>query len=92
MVYFGGVPIDSASGLGAKVAVPGVEIECIDAIFAADTLELYSPYHLFSGVVSQSPIVVLYPEGKNKPQWAVEGNVDGRMISSGSQVAGFGVL
>ena len=85
MVYFGGVSIDSAGGLGAKVAVPGMEIECIDAIFAADTLELYSTYHLFSGVVFQSPIVVLYPEGKNKPQWAVEGNVDGRMISVGAK-------
>jgi len=82
------VPIDSGSGLGAKVAVSGGEIECIDAMFAADTLELYSPYHMFGGVVSQDLIVVLYPEEKNTPQWAVEGNLD-RMMSSGSRVATF---
>lgn len=68
------MPIDSSSGLGAKVAVPGVEIECTDAIFAADTLELYSPYHPFGGVVSQDLDCSPLPRTKNTPQWAVEGN------------------
>ena len=56
------MPIDGGSGLGAKVAVPGVEIECIDAMFAADALELYSPYRPIGGVVSQDLIVVLRSE------------------------------
>ena len=58
------MPIDSGSRLGAKVAVPGVEIECIYAMFAADALELYSPYRPSGGVVSQGPILILYPEGR----------------------------
>ena len=36
------VPIDGGSGLGAEVAVPAVEIECTDAVFAADACELHA--------------------------------------------------
>lgn len=82
MVHLGGVQIDCGGGLGAKVAVPGLEIVCIDAMFAADTLELYPPYHVFSGVVSQDLIVVVCPRKKNTPQWAVESNVAGRIVST----------
>ena len=59
------MPIDSGSGLGAEVAVPGVEIECTGAVFAADTLELYSPFDpiVASGVVSHGLIVVRCSEG-----------------------------
>jgi hypothetical protein len=56
------MPIDSGSGLGAEVAVPGVEIECTDAVFAVDTLELYSTFDPIGGVVSHSLIVVLCSE------------------------------
>jgi hypothetical protein len=56
------VPIDSGSGLSAEVAVPGVEIECTDAVFAADTLELYSPFDPIGGVMSHGLIVVLCAE------------------------------
>jgi hypothetical protein len=69
------VPIDSGSGLGAEVAVPGVEIECTDAVFAADTLELYSPFDPIGGVVSHGLIVVRCSEGRTAPRWAVEGNL-----------------
>ena len=58
------MPIDSGSGLGAEVAVPGVEIECTDAVFAADTLELYSPFDPIGGVMSHGLIVVLCSEGR----------------------------
>ncbi len=64
MVHLGSVPIDSGSGLRAEVAVPGVEIECTDAVFAADTLELYCPSDLIGGVVSHGLIVVLCSEGR----------------------------
>jgi hypothetical protein len=58
------VPIDSGSGLGAEVAVPGVEIECTDAVFAADTLELYSPFDPIGGVVFHGLIVIVCSEGR----------------------------
>ena len=58
------MPIDSGSGLGAEVAVPGVEIECTDAVFAADTLELYSLFDRIGCVVSHGLIVVLCSEGR----------------------------
>jgi hypothetical protein len=64
VVHLGSVPIDSGSGLGAEVAVPGVEIECTDAVFAADTLELYSPFDPIGGVMSHGLIVVLCSEGR----------------------------
>ena len=60
----GSVTIDSGSGLGAEVAVPSVEIECTDAVFAADTLELYSSFDPIGGVVSHGLIVVLCSEGR----------------------------
>lgn len=58
------MPIDSGSGLGAEVAVLGVEIECTDAVFAADTLELYSLFDPIGGVMSHGLIVVLCLEGR----------------------------
>jgi hypothetical protein len=77
VVHLGSVPIDSGSGLGAEVAVPGVEIECTDAVFAADTLELYSPFDPIGRVVSHGLIVVRCSGGRTHHggRWAVEGNL-----------------
>ncbi len=61
------MPIDSGGGLGAEVAVPGVEIESTDAVFAANTLELYSTFDPIGGVVSHALIVVLCSEGRTHP-------------------------
>ena len=58
------MPINGGSGLGAEVAVPGVEIECADAGFAADTLELYPQSDPIGGVVSHDLIVVLCSGGR----------------------------
>ena len=58
------MPIDSGSGLSAEVAVPGAEIECTDAVFAASTLELYSPFCPIGSVVCHRLIVVLCSEGR----------------------------
>ena len=58
------MPIDSCSGLGAEIAVTGVEIECTDSVFAADTLEKYSTFDPIGGVVSHGLIVVLSSEGR----------------------------
>lgn len=69
------MPIDSGSGLGAEVAVPGVEIDCTDAVFAADTLKLYSTFDPIGGVVAHALIVVLRSRRKDAPRWAVEGNL-----------------
>jgi hypothetical protein len=63
-VRLGSVTIDSGSRLGAEVAVPGVEIECTDAVFAASTLELHSPFDAIGGVASHGLIVVLCLEGR----------------------------
>ena len=58
-VHLGSVTINSRSALGAEVAVTGVEIECADAVFAASTLELYSPFAPIGSVVCHRLIVVL---------------------------------
>ena len=63
MVYLGSVPIDSRGGLGAEVAVSVVEFERTNAVFAADTLELYSPFDPIDGVMTHGSIVVLCSEG-----------------------------
>jgi hypothetical protein len=55
-VYLGSVPIDSRSGLGAEVAVSVVEIERTNAVFAADTLELYSPFDPIDDVVTTAQL------------------------------------
>ena len=64
MVHLRSVPIDSSSCLGAKVAVPSVEIECTDAVFAASTLEQYSPYYPIGSVVCHRLIVVPCSDGR----------------------------
>jgi hypothetical protein len=64
VVHLGSVLIDGGSALGTKVAVTGVEIECTDAVFAADTLELYPQSDPIGGVVSHDLIVVLCSEGR----------------------------
>ena len=74
-MHLGSVPIDSGSGLGAEVAVLGVEIECTDAVFAADTLELYSTFDPIGSVVSHALIVGPLLRRKDAPRWAVEGNL-----------------
>ena len=58
-MYLGSVPIDSRSGLGAEVAVSVVEIERTNAVFATDTLELYSVFDPIDGVVTHGSIIVL---------------------------------
>jgi hypothetical protein len=75
VVYLGSVPIDSLSGLGAEVTVSLVKIERTNAVFAADTLELYSPVDPIDDVVTHGSIVVLCSEGRTAPRWAVEGNL-----------------
>jgi hypothetical protein len=51
------MPIDGRSRLGAEVAVPGVEIECAGAVFAADAPELHATLDPIGGVVSHGLIV-----------------------------------
>jgi len=64
VVHLGSVPIDSGSGLGAEVAVTGVEIECPDAVFAASTLELYSSFYPIGTEVCHRLILALCSEGR----------------------------
>jgi hypothetical protein len=64
VVHLGGVAIDSRSALGAEVSVTGVEIECPDAVFAASTLELYSPFYPIGSEVCHRLILVLCSEGR----------------------------
>lgn len=58
------MPIDGRSALGAEVAVSGVKVECTDTVFAARTLELYSPFYPIGSVVRHDLIVVLCSEGR----------------------------
>ena len=69
------MPIDCRSGLGAEVALSVIEIERTNAVFAADTLELYSLFDPIDGVVTHGSIVILCPEGRMAPRWAVESNL-----------------
>jgi hypothetical protein len=64
VVHLGSVPIDRRSTLSAEVAVAGVEIERTDAVFAASTLELYSPFYPIGRVVCHRFIVVPCSEGR----------------------------
>ena len=68
------MPIDRASGLGAEIAVPGVEIECTDSVFATDTLEKNSTFDPIGGVVSHGLSVVLRLRPTDAPSVSVEGN------------------
>lgn len=74
-MHLSSVLIDRRSGLGAEVAVSVVEIKGTNAEFAADTLELYSPFDPIDGVVTHGSIVVLCSEPRTAPRWAVEGNL-----------------
>jgi hypothetical protein len=78
VVHCGGVPIDGRSSLGADVAVPGVEIECTDAVFAAGAPELHAALDPISDVVSHGLIVVLCSERRAHYGEAVEGNAPSR--------------
>jgi len=64
VVHLGSVPINSRSPLGAEAAVFGVEVERTDAVFAASTLELCSPFYPIGTVVCHGLIVVLRSEGR----------------------------
>ena len=52
VVNAGGVEIDGGSGLGAEVAVAGVEVECADVVRAAGTGKLHAALDASDGVVS----------------------------------------
>lgn len=74
-MHLGSVSIESCSTLSAEVAVTGVEIECTDAVFAASTLELYSPFYPLGSVVCHHLRYCSLRLGrKDAPRWAVEGN------------------
>ena len=88
MVHLGSVPIDSSSGLGAEVAVPGVEIECTDAVFAADTLELYSPIDPIGSVVPHGLIVVLCSEGRTTVGFHTRHPTNSKPLSAGVSMSG----
>ena len=65
MVNCGGVSIDGGRGLGAQVAVAGVEIESADVVGAAGAGELHSALDASDGVVSlhNSSVVVSRENG-----------------------------
>ena len=75
LVNLGGMLIEGVGGLGAEVAVSVVKIERINAVFAADTLELYSPFDPIDSVVTHGLIVIVCSEGRTAPRWAVESNL-----------------
>jgi hypothetical protein len=60
VVDAGGVAIDGGGGLGAEVAVAGVEIECADVVGAAGAGELHAALDASDGVVAlhNSSVVV----------------------------------
>ena len=75
LVNLGGMLIEGVGGLRAEVAVSVVKIERINAVFAADTLELYSPFDPIDSVVTHGSIVIVSSDGRTAPRWAVESNL-----------------
>ena len=80
----GSVPIEGSGGLSAEVAVPEVEVDCADAVRAADAAELYASLDPLGSVVSHGLIVS--PRGRgNGALWSRgEGHRDG-CFSRGSR-------
>ena len=65
MVNRGGVLIDSGGGLGAEVAVAGIEVEGADVMGAAGAGKLHAAFDASDGVVSlhNSSVVVRQENG-----------------------------
>ena len=65
MVDAGGVAIDGGGGLGAEVAVAGVEVESADVVGAAGAGELHAALDASDGVVSlhNSSVIVWQESG-----------------------------
>ena len=78
MVDAGGVAVDGGGGLGAEVAVAGVEVEGADVVGAVGAGELHASLDAGDGVEAlhrfQSSLFV--GEGKARG-WGSEGNVGG---------------
>ena len=52
MVDLGGVLVDGVSGLGAEVAIAGIEVESADVVGAAGAGKLHAAFDPSDGVVS----------------------------------------
>ncbi len=70
-----GVPVDGGSGLGAEIAVAGIEVECADIVGAVGASELHAALDASDGVealhrLECSPLAA---EGKAR-WWGSEGN------------------
>ena len=73
MVNAGGVAIDGSGGLGAEVAVAGVEIEGADVVSAAGAGELHPALDASDGVVSlHNSSVVVWQESGAHVGWAAK--------------------
>ena len=65
VVDAGGVPVDGGGGLGAEVAVAGIEVKGADVVGAAGAGELHAALDASDGVVSlhKSSVVVWQENG-----------------------------
>jgi len=75
VVNAGGVLVDGGSGLGAEVAVAGIEVECADIVGAVGAGELHTALDASDGVeaLHNFECSLLVQEGKT-PWWGSEGN------------------
>ena len=65
VVNAGGVAVDGGSGLRAKVAIAGIEIECADVVRAASAGKLHATLNPHDGVMPlhNSECSLLWREG-----------------------------
>jgi hypothetical protein len=79
VVNAGGVLVDGGSGLGAKVALAGVEVECADIVGAVGAGELHAAFDASDSVeaLHNFECSLLAAKGKT-PWWGSEGNEGGK--------------
>ena len=79
VVNAGGVLVDGGSGLGAEVAVAGIEVECADVVGAVGAGEPHAAFDASDSVeaLHNFECSLLAAKGKT-PWWGSEGNEGGK--------------
>ncbi len=86
----GGVLVDGGGGLGAKVAVAGIEVECGDVVRAVRAGELHAAFDASDGVEAFHRIECSLLRADEKARGVgSEGNAGG---GEGSSIVGMGLL
>ncbi|MGA9510149.1 MAG: hypothetical protein WBV55_16140 [Candidatus Sulfotelmatobacter sp.] len=78
VVHFGGVLVDGGGGLGAEVAVAGIEVERGDVVSAVRAGKLHAAFDASDGVEAFHKFECSLLRGDEKARgWGSEGNQEG---------------